>query len=142
MRLDDIEKLALNRRIDIAFDFVSLNLTNKVGTLGEGTQALPRRVIKELASSMRIKPGDTFWEIGCGCPKVAFAFSAAACCGMVIATDLCEFENAYIFENLIFNADQQFDVFCTAVHDFTESQVNTAMFKLRVDYNAAKIRDV
>jgi hypothetical protein len=77
----------MHGRVDSAFDFVTANFTNKVGNLGDGTDALPRDIIKKLASSMRIGPGDSFWEIGCGCPKVAFAFSAAASGGMVIATD-------------------------------------------------------
>jgi precorrin-6B methylase 2 len=80
----------MNQRIDNAFEFVTSHFTNNVGTLGDGTQALSRPAIKELAIKMSINPGDTIWEFGCGCPKVAFSFSAAACGGVVIATDKCE----------------------------------------------------
>jgi hypothetical protein len=89
-RLTEEEKIHLGQRIDTAFNFVTQYLTDNVGALGAGTQALSRKTIKELAASMRIRPGDTTWEIGCGCPKVSFSFSAAACAGMVIATDTCK----------------------------------------------------
>ncbi len=91
VRLDEEYKIQMFCRIDAAFDFVTENLTNKVGTLGPNTNALPRRAIKEISDSMRINFGDTIWEIGCGCPKAAFAFSAAACGGFVLATDTCSY---------------------------------------------------
>ncbi len=88
-RLTEEQKHSMNARIDLAFDFVTANLTNNIGTLGDDTEALHRKVVKALASAMRVRPGDSTWEIGCGCPKLAFSLSAAACSGMVIATDLC-----------------------------------------------------
>jgi hypothetical protein len=35
-----------------------------------------------------VEEGDTFWELGCGEMKLAFALSAAANGGMVVGTEL------------------------------------------------------
>jgi tRNA A58 N-methylase Trm61 len=56
-----------------------------------GVHPLPRDEIHLLIEHLNVKEGDSFWEIGVGVPFLAFALSAAANGGVVLATDLRKF---------------------------------------------------
>jgi hypothetical protein len=80
-----------NKRMELASAFVLIHMTGKNGQLGEGSQPTPLSVISQLANRINVQDGDTYWDIGCGTPRMAFAMSAASNGGMVLATDYSEY---------------------------------------------------
>jgi hypothetical protein len=88
----DSEELITEMRAKLftSYEFVTKHMTGINGDLGPGSEATPLCSAEKLALEIGIKTGDSFWEIGCGAPKLAFAFSAASNGGIVIATDESE----------------------------------------------------
>jgi hypothetical protein len=85
-------------RIDKAMDHV----TKMFPDLPGGVHALPREEIHLLIAHLGVMDGDTFWEIGVGLPYLAFALSAAAKNGVVLATDLSK-SNVVFLLFIVFN---------------------------------------
>jgi hypothetical protein len=85
--IDDVGWNETIDRINLASDFVSTNVSGKNNNLGTGSQSAPTHVITELAQRINVSQGDTYWDIGCGTPRMAFSLSAASNGGVVVATD-------------------------------------------------------
>jgi hypothetical protein len=80
------ETFDMCQRITLAHHYAENKLY--CADLTGGVHALSFHVILELCKHIEVQTSDSFWDIGVGLPLLAFSLSAAAVNGIVLGTDL------------------------------------------------------